>query len=100
MNVASLQLEGLLMAVASVNRALVAKGLLTRDELRKALASSEAAAISDYRVEEMAPANRDAIAFPSRVLLLANEMADDEVPSFSELAKMVGENKQPYNDQR
>lgn len=101
MNTANLQLEGLLMAVAAVNQALVAKGLLTTAELDRALAVSEQTVLGDDRVaEDMSPSNRDAVAFPSRFLRLANNMsADGEVPGFAELARMVGETKGPHNDQ-
>jgi len=48
----------------------------------------------------MSPANRDALCFPVRVLRLANQaQSEDGVPPFSELARMVGETKRPYNDQ-
>ena len=101
MNTANLQLEGLMMAVAAVNQALVAKGLLTTEELDRALAVSEQNALGDDRVsEDMSPANRDAVIFPVRVLRLANNMAgDNDVPAFHELARMVGETKDRHNDQ-
>jgi len=101
MNTANLQLEGLLMAVAAVNQALVAKGVLTTEDLDRALATSEQTALGDNRVaENLSPANRDAIAFPARFLRLANNMAGEAgVPGFSELARMVGETKGPHNDQ-
>lgn len=101
MNTANLQLEGLLMAIASVNQALVAKGLLTTDELDRALAISEQTALGDDRVvEDLSPSNRDAIAFPARLLRLANNMAGDrDVPGFAELSRLVGETKGQQNDQ-
>lgn len=101
MNTANLQLEGLLMAVAAVNQALVAKGLITNAELDRALAISEQTVLGDDRVvEDMPPANRDAVAFPARLLRLANNKAGDrDVLGFSELAWMVGEPKGPHNDQ-
>lgn len=102
MNTANLQLEGLYLAVAAINNALVTKGLLTRDEVDQALRRAEESAIGDDRVtEDMRPANRDAIAFPARLLALANRSAsDDGIPGFAELARMVGSTKEPYNDQR
>lgn len=101
MNTANLQLEGLLMAVAAVNQALVAKGVLTTAELDRALAVSEQTILGDDRVaEDMSLPNRDAVAFPSRLLRLANNMSSDgEVPGFAELARIVGETKGPHNDQ-
>ena len=51
--------------------------------------------------EDLSPANRDAIAFPARLLALANRTAsEDEISTFSELARMVATTKEPYNDQR
>jgi hypothetical protein len=51
--------------------------------------------------DDISPANRDAICFPIRFLRLANRLhAGDEAFSFSELARRVGETKEPYNDQR
>jgi len=101
MNVANLQLEGLLMAVAAINNALVRKGLLTIDDIDKALKTAEASFTGDERLlEDMSPANRDAVCFPLRLLQLANtSQFEAGVPPFSELAKQVGITKQPYNDQ-
>lgn len=102
MNTANLQLEGLYLVVAALNNALVKKGLLSREEIDQALRRAEESAIDDDRAtEELSPANRDAIAFPARLLALANRSASaDEIPGFAELAKMVGTTKVPYNDQR
>lgn len=101
MNTANLQLEGLLMAIAGINQALVAKGVLTSEEIDRSLAVSEQTVLGDHRVaEDMLPANRDAIVFPIRVLRLANTAGDGDVPAFAELARTVGQTKQPYNDQR
>ena len=101
MNTANLQLEGLLMAVAALNQALVAKGMLATEEIDRSLAICEQTALGDDRVtEDLSPANRDAILFPIRVLRLANNMAGDTgVPPFAELARRVGETKGAYNDQ-
>jgi hypothetical protein len=101
MNPANLQLEGLVMAMAAVNRLLVRKGLLARDEIDFALRQAEASVNSEDKSQELSPANRDAVAFPLRLLRLANSAdPDDEFPSFTGLAKQVGETKEPYNDQR
>lgn len=101
MNTANLQLEGLLMALASLNQALVARGVLATEEIDRALAISEQTALGDDRItEDLSPANRDAVLFPIRLLRLANNMAGDQaVPAFAELARRVGETKEPYNDQ-
>jgi hypothetical protein len=101
MNTANLQLEGLYLVIATLNEVLVTKGLATRDEIHHALRSAEETAISDYNVEEMSPANRDAVAFPARILQLAlRGSGDGQVQPFSELAKLVGQTKEPYNDQQ
>lgn len=100
MNTANLQLEGLLIALASMNNLLVAKGLVTTEEVAGSLDRAEQTVLGDYRVEEMDPAQRDAIAFPIRLLKLANNGASPgEVQPFSELAKLVGQTKDSYNDQ-
>jgi len=95
MNVASLQLEGLMMAIASINNMLVHKGLLSIDDIDLALRKAEAGVTGEERVyEDMSPANRDAICFPIRLLQLANNaQSETDVPPFSELAKMVGQTK-------
>ena len=73
MNTANLQLEGLYLVVAALNNALVKKGILSRDEIELA----------------------------ARLLALANRTAsEDEISTFSELARMVATTKEPYNDQR
>lgn len=101
MNTANLQLQGLFIAVAAINRALVTKGLLTTAELDRALAVGEQVALGDDRVsEDLSPALRDAVAFPARLLRLANNMTGAELPGFTELARLVGETKGPHNDQR
>lgn len=101
MNTANLQLEGLVMAVAGITQALVAKRLLTTEEVDRMLAVTEQTALGDDRVsEDMSPANRDAVVFPVRVLRMANNMAGErDVPPFAELARLVGETKEPHNDQ-
>lgn len=101
MNTANLQLEGLYLVMASLTEALVTKGHLSRDEVDNALKTAEQAAINDERsVEDLSPANRDAIAFPARLLQIANaEGTDQRGLSFHRLARRVGETKPPYNDQ-
>lgn len=101
MNVANLQLEGLLMAIASINNVLVHKGLLTIDEVDDALRRAEAGITAEERLyEDMSPANRDAVCFPIRLLQLANRAQPDAaIPSFSDLARLVAQTKEPYNDQ-
>ena len=102
MNAANLQLEGLMMALASINNALVHKGLLSIDEIDVALHRAEAGITSEERVfEDMSPANRDAVCFPIRLLRAANKVQSEAgVPPFSELARLVGQTKRSYNDQK
>jgi hypothetical protein len=100
MNTANLQLEGLCLAIAAVHRELVAKGIISQQELDIALRKAEAAATGDERFQDhLSPANRDAICFPIRVLQIANTTGAEYPWSFSHLAKVVGETKRPYNDQ-
>ncbi|MCA0057928.1 hypothetical protein [Mesorhizobium sp. B261B1A] len=100
MNVANLQLEGLLMAVASINHVLVRKGVLTSEEIDIALRTAEAGETSEERSEGMSASSRDAVNFPIRLLELANQCQPEaDMPSFSKLARMVGQMKEPYNDQ-
>ncbi|MCW5715829.1 MAG: hypothetical protein KIT43_15065 [Bauldia sp.] len=95
MNTANLQLEGLYLAVAAVNRALVRNGILTAAEIDAALDAAETSAGVD-RAAGISSANRGAVAFPIRLLRLANSSDGDEpIPGFSELARAVGETKDP-----
>lgn len=100
MNVANLQIEGLLMAVASLTHALVRKGHLSVDEVDVALAKAEAAMAGEERAQDdLTPSNRDAVCFPIRLLRLANSASDEtDICSFSELARMVGQTKPSSGD--
>jgi hypothetical protein len=100
MNTANLQLQGLLMAVAQINNALVRKGLLSVEEIDAALDRAEANLMSEDRLtEDMSPANQDAACFPVRLLRLANHsQGEAEVPHFGELARMVGKTKAPHGE--
>ena len=100
MNTANLQLEGLYLAIAAVHNALIAKGVLSSEELTLALRRAEETALGDYRSDELSSSQRDAMAFPARLLLMAhNTAAEGFTPPFSELAKLVGQTKEPHNDQ-
>ncbi len=100
MNVANLQLEGLLMAVASLNHVLVRKGIVSAEELDIALRKAEAGETDQERAEGMSSSNRDAINFPIRLLQLANQCQPEaDLPSFSTLTRMVGREKEQYNDE-
>jgi len=90
MNTANLQMEGLCIAIAMINRKLVEKGVLSEREVRSALDEAEALSVSD-RVEGISSANRDAVSFPIRLLRHANETGANAPLNFSELAKGVGE---------
>ena len=101
MNTANLQLEGLVMAIASLTQALVARGALTTEEVDTALATAEQTALGDDRLTEaLSTANRDAVLFPIRLLRMAKGSGGEGVPAFAELAKAVGMTKERYNDQR
>jgi hypothetical protein len=94
MNTANLQLQGLYLAIAAVNNALVAKGLLTREEVDLALREAETTSLEDYRADDLVAPNREAMAFAARFLRLVNQQASGgEMPSFSDIAKQVGETK-------
>ena len=92
MHVANLQLEGLLMAIASVNNVLVRKGMLSVQEIDEALAKVETGLMADEHVtEDMSASNRDAVCFPIRFLKLANlGQSEDSIQSCAELAREVG----------
>ena len=100
MNVANLQIEGLLMAVASINEMLVQKGFLTRSEVDDALQQAGASLAGEGRLyEDMSPANRSAVCFPIRFLQSANHAQEQtSVPSFYHVAKAVGQAGAPYGD--
>jgi hypothetical protein len=100
LNTANLQLEGLLIALASMNSLLVAKGLVSAEEVTNALNIAEQTVLGDDRMDGLDPAQRDAIAFPIRLLRLAgNGSTGRQIQPFSELARLVGETKPGYNDQ-
>jgi len=100
MNTANLQLEGLYLSIAAINNALVQKGVLSREEVDHALRTAEQIVLGDDRnVEDLAPSNREAVAFAPRLLALANNMASGtDTPPFSELARMVGQTKSRAGD--
>jgi hypothetical protein len=99
LNTANLQLEGLYLAISAIHNALAEKGLLTREEIGLALRRAEQTALGDYRIEGLSGAERDAVAFAPRLLSLANtSAANGQTPSFSELAKLVGQTKPPHPD--
>ncbi|MGO7958604.1 hypothetical protein [Rhizobium leguminosarum] len=89
MNTANLQLKGLIMAMASICDAIVEKELLTSEELNAALSKAKKAVEEDDD-HELSDANRAAILFPIRLLLLAEEAGrKGERLKFSDYAKLV-----------
>jgi hypothetical protein len=102
MNSANLQLEGLYLAIAAMHETLVSKGIVTRQDVDDAMREAEQTAVNDDRsIENLRPAERDALAFPARLLRIANATASDgDILSFSALARRVGTAKVPHNDQR
>lgn len=94
MNTANLQLEGLYLVIAALNNALVAKGMMSREEIDMSLRVAEETARGDPGCTDMSESNREAVAFPARLLRLANNGASDgQIQPFSELAKLVGQLK-------
>ncbi len=91
MNTANPQLEGLYLAVAAINRLLVDKGLVSHDEIQERLQATERAVLADEKQLAVSSSHQKAVAFPIRVLLLANE-ADQQGTKFcfDDLAKEVG----------
>ena len=81
------QLEGLCLAIASINRLLVAKGLVTQEELDTALEKAEATA----RGEDW----YTAVCLPIRILQVANDTGAERPWSVSKLAKLVAD-KEPH----
>ncbi len=97
MRVSNLQLQGLLMAVASINNLLVRKGVLDIDEIDMALREAEASLVGEERLfEDMSASNRDAVCFPIRFLQAANNTRGE---TFINLARSVGTTKQSYTEQ-
>lgn len=91
MNTANLGLEGLYLAVSSVNALLVEKGMLTHAEVHEALMRAEASATAGGEHDDLSGSNRKAICFPIRFLMLANEKTENNQPvRFRGVAEDVG----------
>ena len=100
MNVANLQLEGLMMAIASINHTLVRKGVLSVAEIDTALLKAQSNMTGEDRSSELSLSSRDAINFPLRVLQVCNQCNPEaDLPMFSEITRLVAGLKPPYNDQ-
>lgn len=92
MNTANPQLEGLYMAIAGINRLLVEKQLLTHEEIRDVLGEVERAVLSDPKAQSVSSSHVKAMAFPIRLLLVANDDAEKGAhPSFEALVRKVGQ---------
>lgn len=89
MNTANLQLEGLYAALSAVLHLLREKGLLTEEEIDRALAAAEANIHGENNGTELSHANLEAARFPIRFLRLANSRppADE---GFLALARQIG----------
>jgi hypothetical protein len=91
MNTANLGLEGLYLAISSVNARLVEKGLLTHAEVHDALKQAEASATAGGEHDDLSGSNRKAICFPIRFLMLANEKTENQQPvSFRAITEDIG----------
>jgi hypothetical protein len=90
MNVANLQLEGMLLAFTAVLRSLVTSGALTEAQLKAALTEAEQAGLGDrQRCNQLSPSQRDSLAFAARFLTVATR-SETAMRSFSEVAREVG----------
>ncbi|MBW9051371.1 hypothetical protein [Rhizobium mesosinicum] len=90
MNTANLQLEGMVMAVASLCEALVDKGLLNHKEVGAAFERAMQAVEQDD-AHKLSEANLAAAAFPIRLLSLANQAHErGKNFTFSDYAAIVG----------
>ena len=90
MNTANLQIEGLLVALVAINQRLVAKGVLSRQEIAEALADAEKTVAADAG-RNLSEANGKAILFPIRYLadaLAATSSGEDR--TFREEASRIG----------
>jgi hypothetical protein len=91
MNIANLQLEGLLVTLARLLRELQGEGGLDRARIERALLATEAAVLADHqRMGQLSASERESVLFPCRFLAAALGHDDD---AFSELAKKVGQLK-------
>lgn len=88
MNTANLQLEGLLLGMASLFRLLREKGLLSSAEIAGCLDAAMEMADQDTTRNYITPANQNAIRFP--IDFLRRAALADENQQFSALAAEVG----------
>lgn len=91
MNTANPQLEGLYLAIAAINRLLVEKGALSHAEIQGALQAVERNVLSDDKPLSISSSHQKAVAFPIRLLLLANEAHEQGTKfCFDDLAREIG----------
>lgn len=91
MNTANPQLEGLYLALAAINRLLVEKDLVSHVEIRNALQATERAVLADDKPLSISSSHQKAVAFPIRLLLLANEAHEQgRTFCFDDLAREIG----------
>lgn len=91
MNTANPQLEGLYLAVAAINRLLVEKGILSHGEIQGVLQAVERDVLDDDRQLNVSSSHQKAVAFPIRLLLLANEAHEQGTKfCFDDLAREIG----------
>ena len=91
MNTANPQLEGLYLAFAAITSLLVRKDIVSHAEIRQALQGAEQTVLDEEKPLTVSQSHRKAVAFPIRVLLLANEAAErGESFDFEDLAREVG----------
>jgi hypothetical protein len=91
MNTANPQLEGLYLAVAAINRLLVEKGVVSHQEIQDVLQVTERTVLADDKPPSVSSSHQKAVAFPIRLLLLANEAHQNGSKfCFEDLAREVG----------
>ncbi|NMG40010.1 hypothetical protein GRZ55_12235 [Chelativorans sp. ZYF759] len=92
MNTANLQMEGLLLALGSLMRALEKKGLLSQDEIAEMLREAEARATrDDAHSGGLSAANLNAVMFPIR--FLGRDLSGDKAESYADIATAVARGK-------
>lgn len=93
MNVANLQLEGLLVVLSELSLLFVDGDPARRAQLHEALERAEGAITADsQRLAQLSASQREALLFPARYLACATQPGAEGAP-FSRLAAQVGENK-------
>lgn len=92
MNTANLQMEGVLIAVATLCRLLRQKGIADEADIEAALAEAEEALANDaLRPEQLSHANVEAALFPLRFLREANRRdLPGAAAAYTEIAATVG----------